>query len=206
MQPLTSAELLDGDARAFFRRVSNQPGGFAQLSDMLLTAYTESLSIAERMNEGHAVLEHATIDRLHRMHGKIGEVSSATEVAANDILDGLNRGVELVERMLAGECTSPEHGAELLGTLRDELYGVMVHLQFQDITSQQLAYVSSLLIETGERMNGLTQLVARYAVDASPGPIASEPTHDTFDPDATTADPTARQSIADAVFAPRPTA
>jgi chemotaxis regulatin CheY-phosphate phosphatase CheZ len=59
-----------------------------------------------------------------------------------DIMDGVGRALELVDQLEAERSpneTSPQ--------LRDELFGIMNHLQFQDVTSQQLRYTSTLLNE-----------------------------------------------------------
>ena len=197
----TVASELECRTHAFIAHVSGQPGGFAELSRTLLKAYTESLGIAERMNESHSVLEQATIDKLHHMHGKLSEVSSATEVATTDILNGLSRGVDLVDRILGDEGAVTQTRNEVLGALREELYGVMVHLQFQDITSQQLGYVSSLLLEMKTRMNELVKVFAPYAIaSAATPPKQPDTTVGAFDPNATTSDATARQAVADEVF------
>ena len=76
---------------------------------------------------------------LRLVDSAIREVSSTTEVATHDILDGLARAVALVEQL--DETPSPG----IVATLRDELYDIMAFLQFQDITSQQLTQVTQLL-------------------------------------------------------------
>ena len=195
-----SGAQLDRDARDFVSHVCNQPGGFDSLSRTLLRAYAESVGIAERMREGRAVMEQATIEKLHLMDGKLGEISSATEVATTDILNGLNRSVDLVDGMLEDDSPAPERRTESLTTLRDELYGVMEHLQFQDITSQQLKHMASVLYEIRSRMNALVKVFAPYmmADPLAPVPRAAA---GSFDPNATTADATARQAVVDEVYA-----
>ena len=60
----------------------------------------------------------------------------------------------LVERVdtIADRAT----GEDLRGPLRDELFEVMGCLQFQDITSQQLSYASSILFEMESRLAKLS--------------------------------------------------
>ncbi|MEO7083145.1 MAG: hypothetical protein ABI442_19015 [Gemmatimonadaceae bacterium] len=193
-----SGAQLDRDARDFVSHVCNQPGGFDALSRTLLRAYAESVGIAERMREGRTVMGQATIEKLHLMDGKLGEISSATEVATTDILNGLNRSVELVDAVLEDDGTAAGR-AVALTNLRDELYGVMEHLQFQDITAQQLKHMSSLLYEIRSRMNVLVKVFAPYLISDPLAPVA-QALAGTFDPDATTANVTARQAVADEVY------
>jgi hypothetical protein len=194
-----SGTQLDRDARDFVSHVCSQPGGFDALSRTLLRAYAESVGIAERMREGRLVMEQATMEKLHLMDGKLGEISSATEVATTDILNGLNRSVELVDAVLEDD-GSAEGRAVALTNLRDELYGVMEHLQFQDITAQQLKHMSAMLYEIRSRMNVLVKVFAPYMIADPMAPVA-EALEGTFDPDATTANATARQAVADEVYA-----
>ncbi len=196
---------LDRDEHAFIAQVSNQPGGFLDLSKTLLRAYTESVGIVARMRETQCVLETATMENLGQMHGKLSEVSSATEIATTDILNGLGRGVELVERIKELEGGAAGDRDELLASLREELYGVMVHLQFQDITAQQLQHIAALLAEMKERLSDLAHIFAPYAVKTAQVPqmpqTAREVPAGAFDPHATTSHASARQAIADEVFA-----
>jgi hypothetical protein len=77
----------------------------------------------------------------------------------------------------------------------------MVHLQFQDITTQQLAYASSVI---GEMEQRLTQMVALFdlrdlGIDAAPSPAPSIVGVE-FDPNATTTNAADRQALADEIF------
>jgi hypothetical protein len=195
-----SGAQLDRDARDFVSHVCNQPGGFDALSRTLLRAYAESVGIAERMREGRTVMEQATIDKLRLMDGKLGEISTATETATTDILNGLNRSVELVDSMLKDDGTAVDRRNETLQTLRDELYGVMEHLQFQDITSQQLKHMSATLYEIRSRMNVLVKVFAPYMISDPLAPVA-DVLAGSFDPNASTTGASARQAVADEVYA-----
>jgi chemotaxis regulatin CheY-phosphate phosphatase CheZ len=194
-----SGAQLDRDARDFVSHVCNQPGGFDALSRTLLRAYSESVGIAERMREGRLVMEQATMEKLRLMDGKLDEISSATEIATTDILNGLNKSVGLVDAVLEND-GGAESRAVALTNLRDELYGVMEHLQFQDITAQQLKHMSSMLYEIRSRMNVLVKVFAPYMMADPMAPVA-QALEGTFDPNATTANATDRQAVADEVYA-----
>lgn len=197
-----------GDARGLLEHVSSQPGGFNELSRMLLTAYVQTVGILTKLSESRGVLEQAAIERLQHMDGKLHEVSCATEVATTDILDGLGRAVDLVEKMAGAEPTGPNE--QLAASLREELYGAMVHLQFQDITTQQLNHLSHLMLDMRERLTQVVAIFAPYAaaLTATNGSsIAPDATLvdaaavGAFDPHATVAPSADRQAIADEIFA-----
>jgi chemotaxis regulatin CheY-phosphate phosphatase CheZ len=179
------------------------PTALAQLPETLLRAYGEITSVLERLRESRGVLEHGAVEELSRMNAKLSEVSSATELAANDILDGLDRTVGMVEELdaLAGRPDAAARGVEIRARMREELFGLTVTLQFQDITTQQLAYASSVI---GEMEQRLTQVVALFdtrvlGVD-SPSPSTPSTLHVKFDPHATTTSSADRQALADEIF------
>jgi hypothetical protein len=86
--------------------------------------------------------------------------------------------------------------------LRNKLFDLMNHLQFQDITRQQLNFASSVLLDTEHH---LAQIAA--AIEPTAGPLtvaaADDPNKGTYDPRATTQDAAARQAVADQVVAAR---
>lgn len=85
---------------------------------------------------------------------KIAEVSSATEVATSEILDGLDRALLLVDQIEVAPSSS-DAAADPRDDLREELHTLVTVLQFQDITKQQLGNASSVL---EERMLRLAQV------------------------------------------------
>lgn len=199
---------LDRDARGLLEHVTAQPGGFNDLSRMLLTAYVQTMDILTKLSESRGVLEQAAIERLQHMDGKLHEVSSATEVATTDILDGLGRAVELVDKMCGAQSGEPNE--QLAASLREELYGAMVHLQFQDITTQQLNHLSHLMLDMRERLTQVVAIFAPYAAAlTAPGGARVAPdatlvdaaTVGAFDPNATVAPSADRQAVADEIFA-----
>ncbi len=84
----------------------------------------------------------ANREGLKQLDARIRDVSSATEQATSDILDSVARAVALVEQLgVAGEADR----AAVLGALDKELVDVTSHLQFQDITTQQLGRIARAL-------------------------------------------------------------
>jgi hypothetical protein len=97
-------------------------------------------------------------------------------------------------------------GAELRNTLRDELFSLVGCMQFHDITSQQLSYASSVLIEMETRLAELATILDPAAVGAAGTAPAHEASPSTtsvpvaFDPGASTENAAARQAVADQIF------
>src|SRR6185437_5897864 len=119
---------------------------------------------------------------LHSTKDKLAEVSSATEVAANGILDGLDRAIAFVDELDAIADTDETRAIAVRSSLRDELFQAIGCLQFQDITSQQLNYASSLLVDMEARLSSLSD-----ALDPNTSAIVepvTAPGLRTFDPGA----------------------
>src|SRR5690348_1540955 len=98
-------------------------------------------AIEELRDENGCSLDLSGIDKLQQMHSRLREVSSVAEAATTDILDGLSRVVALVEQLDVAATCSDEQRHEVAASLREELSDLFNHLQFQDITSQQLLYI-----------------------------------------------------------------
>jgi chemotaxis regulatin CheY-phosphate phosphatase CheZ len=170
----------------------------------LLRAYSEIMGILERLRESRDVLEQAAKDRLTQMGDKLKEVSSATETAATDIMNGVDRVVGMIGDLdtLAEQPDGAARATEVRAAMRDELFGLMIHLQFQDITTQQLAYAGSIITEMEHRLSEIVGLFDPNAIDGiARQPVSTEPEGPvTFDPNATNTDATSRQTLADEIF------
>jgi hypothetical protein len=184
-------------------------GALVSLPSVLERASQEITAVLASLRESRNAMAQASVERLQHTHQKLREVSSATEVAATDILDSLDRAGQIVDDLDAEEADAasdaPKRGPELRAKLREEIFGMMGALQFQDITTQQLAY-ASVLIEMETRIAEVARLFApgsaiALAVPAAAAPEALAPS--TFDPNATTLDAETRQALADAIFTAR---
>ncbi|HIC54758.1 MAG TPA: hypothetical protein EYO97_13070, partial [Gemmatimonadetes bacterium] len=76
---------------------------------------------------------------------KLTEVSSATEMATSELLDGLDRALLLVDQLEVGPSSSDDD-ADPRDDLREELHTLVTVLQFQDIAKQQLGNASTVLV------------------------------------------------------------
>jgi len=158
---------LDEESRAFLQHVMSQPGGFSELSKSLLRAYAETLGIVARMQDRPSS-EPTDLERLRQVQGNLRDVRSTTELAASQILDGLGRAIALVERLDA-DGVDDEARHNLVAALREHLYEIVAHLQFQDITAQRLDSVSGLLGDTRRRLLSVLTTFAPQTAAKSDG-------------------------------------
>lgn len=167
------------------------------------------------MGEVHAMLasirtgrEHIRVtatERLAHTNEKLDEVSSATATAAIDIMDALDRAIAKVDELETEDVlAAPARGTAIRMELRDELYAVMHHMQFQDITSQQIMHVQSLLADMEGRLSDIANLFDHQSGDGK-SDVSSlhrerfERDAQSFDPNATLSDAETRQALADAL-------
>jgi len=178
--------------------------GLVGLSQILARGYTEIVSVLGSLRESRTVLERTTVDRLQQTHAKIREVTKTTEVAAADIMAGLERSLAVVDQMdVKAQEGDTRSEAELRNTLRDELFALMGCMQFQDIATQQLNYASAVLTEMENRLAELASVLDPTTVGVSrlPSLTPAKPTGPVnYDPAASTENAAQRQSVADEIF------
>ena len=190
-------ESLDGD--------EDVPGGLSELPAVLERANGQILAVLSRLRETRAAIESTTLTKLASTHERIREVTSATEDAAIGIMDACDRATHMVDELDTIDASATpdrERAGAVRGTLRDELFLMMGALQFQDITSQQLAHASAVLVEMEERLLDIARLFdAKVELpevgsrrDAHPSAAL------TYDPNASTRDAESRQALADEIF------
>ena len=161
--------------------------------------YREIEGILQRLRDSRHVLAAAPLGELQYTNDKLRQVTATTEVAATDIMDAVDRALGTVDRLETREGADRSAEAdELRGTLRDELYAVMTHLQFQDITTQQIQHAASILGEMEARLEQLTDLFQVRGSLPARDRGAGAPV--TYDPDATTQQAGLRQALADELF------
>ena len=180
-------------------------GGLSELPGILERANAQILGVLARLRESRAAIESTALEKLASTHEKIREVTSATEDAAINIMDACDRATQMVDELdtIDAEPTPDrERAGEVRSTLRDELFLMMGALQFQDITSQQLAHASAVLVEMEQRLIDVARLFdARGDFDATQQRVeATAPNAQTYDPNATTRDSESRQALADEIF------
>ena len=197
--------------------IEARPTGLKDLVSTLVKTYSETMVVIDSLRKSRGLLEAAAMDRLKSTHQKLAEVSSATEVAATGMLDGLDRALVLVDQMEAESASTnsdSETMAEHREGLRDELHTLMGLLQFQDITSQQLGHTSTVLRDIEDRLVRLAEIfdmrdmgledIAGQFTDGVGSVPESEPEPGPEvvpnDPGASTLDAEGRQAVADSIF------
>jgi hypothetical protein len=175
----------------------------AMVPHILHKANTEIINVLGSLRQCRSAIEQATSDKLQITHEKIREVTNATETAATDILDGLDRAQVLLDDLDA-EAESNGDGSEkakdLRSRLRDEIFMMTGCLQFQDITTQQLTYAASMLVEMESRLAEIARLFdpRRYGAPELPPELPAVP--EIFTPDAAYDKSDTRQAVADQIF------
>lgn len=175
----------------------------ALVPGILQRANTEIVNVLGSLRQCRSALESATTDKLQITHEKIREVTSATEVAATDILDGIDRAQGLLDELDTEAETHGEgspRGRELRGRLRDEIFTITGCLQFQDITTQQLSHAASVLVDMEARLAEIAVLFDPRRYGAPEIPYAPPAPPPIFAPDATLANAEQRQLVADEIF------
>lgn len=200
------SEELTQDTQQISDSLLTSPGGLNTVVDTLARAYSSTKQLLERIRESRGIIERASVERLEHMGTKLKEVTSATEVAATDLMNGIDAALAKVARLDAlAETGAPEERRAVHAALRDELQNLYDHMQFQDITSQQINYASSVIADVEARLRQLVAVMAPFAPDAE-ALAAATPAHGgaiTFDPHATTEQSAERQALADQLFRTR---
>lgn len=199
----------DTELEAMVSRIEGHPAGLTELVRLLVTTYAEIMEVIGSLRRSRGLLEEASMERIKSTGMKLAEVSSATETAATGMLDGLDRALNMVDALegAVGEDGDGDESVHIRSELRDELHQLIGLLQFQDITSQQLGYASSVLADVEERMLRLSNVfgpsgvgVPSFASEESHTTSAMAETAVTCDPNASTHNADTRQAVADEIF------
>lgn len=199
-------EFTDGVQDNIAPPTAGQPtptSALALVPGILQRANAEIVNVLQSLRQCRSALENATTDKLQITHEKIREVTCATETAATGILDGLDRAQVLIDELDAeadGNGDGSDKARDLRNRLRDEIFMMTGHLQFQDITTQQLTYAASVLVDMESRLSEIARLFDPRRYGAPELPAEPRPIPATFTPDATITNVEERQALADSVF------
>jgi chemotaxis regulatin CheY-phosphate phosphatase CheZ len=189
-------ELRDDGREAGFR--GNNVG---VLLAVMQRATTDIAQVLCTLHTSREALQGATLQEIHDSATKLGEVCSATEIAATHMMDSLERAVTLVDRLddldPAPVADTTSEAGNVRVAIREELFAVMGSLQFQDITAQQLGHVSQMLRDIERRLHATSALLSGGCDEAES--LSSEPMP-TFSESASTQNSFERQATADALF------
>jgi len=171
----------------------------------LLKAYSEIVAVLSGIRLTRETIQTQALDQLKDTQDRLNAVSSATESAAMEIMNGLDRTLGLLDRLDA----AGGGDKEALSTLRDEVNQLFGHLQFQDIITQQLRGVMGLVIDVEARISRVADLFDQSLAQPGTGehPVVTANLK-ALDPHAYNADAVwsqspERQALADAAFSGR---
>lgn len=176
---------------------------------VLQHASAEISQVMTMLRDSRQALDGVTLDHLHASTAKIQDVSAAAESAATNIMDRVDRAQELIDRLEELSATDGDAAAtSVRASLRDELFGMMGALQFQDIAAQQLEHVSSLLADVEHRLLSVSALLggipgANEALARLRSALPSN--NSTYSASASTRDADIRQAAADEIVRMRHT-
>lgn len=174
-----------------------------QVSVMLAVVQSASFEIERvlrTLRDSREALRDVTLREIHDSTAKLAEVASATEVAATKIMDGVDRSRFLIDRLEYLETVTPvgkDDSASVRAQLREELFGIVGALQFQDVTSQQLGHAAKMLTDVERRLH-ITAAILEGGV-ASAATIDPEPVL-SFAESASTRKSGERQAAADVLW------
>ena len=178
------------------------------LPQVLLKAYGEITGALGGIRLSRETIQVHAVDRIRHTHDKLAEVSSATESATTELLDGLDRTLGIVARLEQdgdGDVLRLDDGRTAHQAIRDEVNALFNVLQFQDVTSQQLSAVNDLLVDVEQRLVAVAKLFDPTVGEDAPMPILLLPDlgggPKSYDHAASTTGADTRQALADAVLA-----
>ncbi len=190
-----------GVVRQLVSRLAAQPN-LAELPVVLLRAHANITEILGGIRLTREAIEAHAVERIRDTQNRLSHVASTTENATLELMNGLDRSQELINSLEAQSHNNAS--ADGFQVLRDEVSALYNHLQFQDITAQQLQGVTHSLLDLETRVAAVAALFDR-AMNGEPLDVSKPATdgssaHLAFNPDATMNRTRADQAMIDAAF------
>lgn len=139
-------------------RLAVQPH-LVELPAVLLSAHAEITGILGGIQQTRAALEAHAVERLRDTQGLLTDVNATTEQATLQLLNGLDRSLELIDS-LERQAQGQESGAGFR-ELRTQVSALYHYLQFQDIAAQQLQGAAHALLDIELRVGAVAGLFDR---------------------------------------------
>jgi hypothetical protein len=163
----------------------------------LLRVQSELAHALSSIRVTRETIQSYSIERLRDTHARLSEVSTTSETAAMEMLNGLDRTLAMIDQLERdGIARRPREMCEALRNEVNQLYGC---LQFQDIIAQQLRGVGALLVEVEQRVEGIASLFDGTLAGDTPA-RAESPDPDSYNPNASMRDAGQRQALIDEAF------
>lgn len=184
-------------------RLAARPS-LADLPGMMLRAHAEISDILNGIRLTREAIQAHTVERIRDSKDRLVDVSATTESATIELMNGLDRSLELINSLESGARAQADHGG--FEALRSQVSALYNHLQFQDITAQQLNGVTASLLEIELRMSAVSAIFDHGVVAAkaalprdafAPAPSSAGLA---YNPDASMHHSRADQAMVDAAF------
>jgi hypothetical protein len=173
------------------------------LPSLMLRAHAEISDILGGIRVTREAIQAHSVDRIRDSQSRLNDVSASTESAALELMNGLDRSLELInslETQAQGQADSS--GFEALRAQVSALYN---HLQFQDITAQQLQGIGASLLEIELRMSAVSAMFDHGVMATNSALRRTAPTVESsaklaYNPDASMQHSRADQAMIDEAF------
>jgi chemotaxis regulatin CheY-phosphate phosphatase CheZ len=176
----------------------------AELPTVLLRAHAGITEVLGGIRLTREAIEAHAVERIRETHDRLSDVTTTTESATLELMNGLDRSIELVNSL--EQQANGKASAQGFQQLRDQVSALYNHLQFQDITAQQLQGVTHSLLDLEVRVAAVASLFDQNATEVvhaeslrrvlDQGSSANL----AFNPDATMKRTVADQSMVDEAF------
>jgi len=180
--------------------LAGQPN-LAELPAVLLRAHAEISAVMGGIRLTRETIEAHAVERIRDAKDKLSNVTSTTENATLELMNGLDRSLEMITQLEA-QSTHAESSPQFQ-VLCDQVSALYNLLQFQDITTQQLEGVGHALLDLEVRVGAVSALFDRAlglrSATVAP-PVEESSAHLAFNPDATMQRSRADQAAIDAAF------
>ena len=190
-----------GVVRELVHRLRAAPD-LASLPAVLLRAHAEISEILGGIRLTREAIEAHAVERIRDTKNRLTDVTATTETATLELMDGLDRSIELIDTLETQSNRTASAGG--FQTLRRQVSDLYNHLQFQDITAQQLQGVTQSLLELETRVAGVATLFDRALSQGAKGGITpaahSSSAYLPYNPDATMKWSHADQAMIDEAF------
>lgn len=143
----------------------------AELPAILLRVQSGMADILGGIRLTREAIEAHAVERIQESRNRLTDVSATTESATIELMDGLDRSLELINSLETQTGTAAQ--ADAFRRLRGQVSALYSHLQFQDITSQQLRGVTHSLLELETRVAAVG-LLFDHALGGQAAPLPSQ--------------------------------
>lgn len=198
---------LSGPARSaaiveLAERLAARPA-LTDLPTLMLRAHAEITDILNGIRATRETIQAHTVDRLRDSKDRLNDVNQTTETAAMELMNGLDRSLELINTLETQACAPTDPGG--FEALRSQVSALYNHLQFQDITAQQLKGVEAALLDIEVRMAAVSAMFDHGVLAAKAAlprqvVVPESSANLAFNPDAKMHHGRADQAMIDAAF------